>query len=365
MRSQWVDISKGFAILAVVIFHISYSYPNAKLFPVTALFGYAWHVPIFFLIGGFFIKEEKLIRPVGFIKRKIKSLYRLLLYFYIPAVLLHNVMLEIGWYDTVTDYGGKFMSEWTMGQTVKELVLSICLAGREPILGAMWFVYVLFMALCGFSLVSWAVRKVVKDDKRYEWWRLMALLLLCMFSCTASRVFDFTIPRFNNTLTAMWLIYCGYMIKNRLQWNFSNPYIMCLSVLVLYHSVTLLGWVSLNGNYYRDVLSLTITSVSALYVICYVSRRIEHGRVGTFLAWCGRDSFYIMGLHFVGFKMATYALRLFGVDCPLSALTAPAGDSIGLLVVYAVFGVLFPLVFMTVFRWCRQGFGRLFLSKNQ
>lgn len=49
MRSQWVDIAKGIAISAVVLFHISYSFPNLKLLPVTALFGYAWHVPVFSL----------------------------------------------------------------------------------------------------------------------------------------------------------------------------------------------------------------------------------------------------------------------------------------------------------------------------
>lgn len=168
IRSQWVDIAKGFAILAVVLFHINYNYPDNRLFPVTALFGYAWHVPVFFLIGGFFIKEERLVQPVGFIKGKIKSLYRLLLYFYIPAVLLHNALLDIGWYDTVTDYGGKFMSYWSATQTLKELLLAVCLAGREPILGAMWFVYVLFMALCGFSIISWMVKKAFKDEQQYE-----------------------------------------------------------------------------------------------------------------------------------------------------------------------------------------------------
>ena len=202
IRSQWVDIAKGFAILAVVLFHINYNYPDNRLFPVTALFGYAWHVPVFFLIGGFFIKEERLVQPVGFIKGKIKSLYRLLLYFYIPAVLLHNALLDIGWYDTVTDYGGKFMSYWSATQTLKELLLAVCLAGREPILGAMWFVYVLFMALCGFSLISWMVKKAFKDEQQYEWARLIILLGLCMLSCTASRLFDFTIPRFSNVITA-------------------------------------------------------------------------------------------------------------------------------------------------------------------
>ena len=103
----------------------------------------------------FFLKAEKLSSPVGFIKGKMNSLYRLLLYFYIPAVLLHNVMLNIGFYDTATNYGGKYMDYWGVGQFVKELVLVFLFAGREPILGAMWFVYVLLLAMIGLSVVSW------------------------------------------------------------------------------------------------------------------------------------------------------------------------------------------------------------------
>lgn len=52
----------------------------------------------FFVIGGFFIKEEKLVDSVSFIKRKIKTLYLPLRYFVIPAVILHNTFIDIGWY---------------------------------------------------------------------------------------------------------------------------------------------------------------------------------------------------------------------------------------------------------------------------
>lgn len=32
-------------------------------------------------------------------------------------------------------------------------------AGREPIMGAMWFVYALLFALCGYSIISYIVNK--------------------------------------------------------------------------------------------------------------------------------------------------------------------------------------------------------------
>lgn len=96
VRYRWVDIAKGFAILSVVLLHINYQFYDSKYLPLATLLGELWHVPVFFLLGGFFLKEERLLQPVSFIKGKIKSLYRLLLYFYIPAVLLHNVLLHLG-----------------------------------------------------------------------------------------------------------------------------------------------------------------------------------------------------------------------------------------------------------------------------
>lgn len=77
-------------------------------------------------------------------------MYKLLLYFYIPVVLLHNFFIRIGWYDSLTDYGGKYMGFWDLKQMISMLLQTFCFAGREPILGAMWFVYVLFLALAGF-----------------------------------------------------------------------------------------------------------------------------------------------------------------------------------------------------------------------
>ena len=49
-----------------------------------------------------------------------------------------------------------------MMEFAKQTVLAICLGGREPIVGAMWFVYVLFMALIGLSIgISPLQRKVL------------------------------------------------------------------------------------------------------------------------------------------------------------------------------------------------------------
>lgn len=356
VRYRWVDIAKGFAILSVVLLHINYQFYDSKCLPLATLLGELWHVPVFFLLGGFFLKEERLLQPVSFIKGKIKSLYRLLLYFYIPAVLLHNVLLHLGFYSQSVSYGGKLVTVYSVGKTLKELLLAVCLAGREPILGAMWFVYVLFMALCGLSIISWIVNRIIKRNENKEWVRCFVLLCLCIISCALTNLFDFTIPRFNNTITAMWLIYCGYILKNRLKLQFCNKYVCVISLFAAYHIAIISGGVSLNSNKYNDVLTLTISSVMVLYVICYFSKKIENSHIGHLLSKCGKDSFYIMGLHFLGFKIGSCILLLFGVSTDLASLTAPAGESLLLLIYYWIFAVAFSLAFMTLFRKVKNVF---------
>lgn len=241
MRQQWVDIAKGFAIIAVVLGHILFQYPTNKALPLSALLVWLWHVPVFFLIGGFFINEEKLHGSLSFIKGKFKSLYLPILYVYIPVLLLHNIFIGIGFYDTGIEYYGKYVTEWGLVDFFRNAVLALGFAGREPILGAMWFVYVLLMALCLFCLISWGLKKLFKDEKTYEYVRFIVLLSAASISCILTKIYDFTIPRANNTITAVWLIYIGMLLVKRCHLKFNNPYVAGISCVIAYQAATVWG----------------------------------------------------------------------------------------------------------------------------
>lgn len=242
-RQNWVDIAKGIAIIAVVVGHVSYSWPNSKLLPLSDLAVWLWHVPVFFMIGGFFLKEERLQQPANFIKGKLKSLYLPILYVYIPFLLLHNFFINIGFYDTGIEYYGKYVALWGIADFGKHLLAAIFFAGREPLLGAMWFVYVLFMTLTIICIGSWGLRKIGKnwDAKTYEFVRCLSFLLLAVFSCTATQVLDFTIPRFNNTLVAVWLIYVGMVLVQKTHIRFDNGIVALTCTLIGWHSAVCRG----------------------------------------------------------------------------------------------------------------------------
>ena len=349
-RLAWVDIAKGLAIAAVVLFHIEFAYPNSVLFPFSSFFGEYWHVAIFFLIAGFFIKEEKLQDCKKFIIGKVKSLYLLILYIYIPVTLLHNLFLKIGFYSTSIDYCGKYVTEWSFADYAKHIAEAVFFAGREPLLGAMWFVYVLFLALCGYSVISMLLGKVFKEGKKYDGAKLVSMILLVVISCTLTQLLGITIPRGNNVLTAIFLIYVGQNIINRYHIEFNNPYAFASSILLLWHCCTCSNNIALNSNIFDNTPLLLAASVSALYAICFISKKIQDTKLGSLISIFGNESFYIMGLQFIAFKFVTLLLNLFGFDLNLAELKAPAGTSIMLCVLYFVAGMTLPVVLVKTLR---------------
>lgn len=136
-----------------------------------------------------------------------------------------------------------------------------------------------------------------------------------------------------------------------LKLRFDNRLLAIASAVMLYEVSVMCSGVALNGNVFSDIAALLAGCVSALYLIAYIGRRIEGSMVERFMIYCERESFYIMALHFVGFKFCTMLLSMIGVDtCRLSDLQPQVGHNIPLMLTYLASGVLFPLAFMWVFR---------------
>lgn len=47
-------------------------------------------------------------------------------------------------------------------------------------------------------------------------------------------------------------------------------------------------------------------------MLYYIGKHIEKNVVGKAIAYVGKESFYVMALHFVGFKLCTLALQSIG-----------------------------------------------------
>jgi len=233
------------------------------------------------------------------------------------------------------------------------LAASVAFAGREPILAALWFAYVLFMALALLSLISFVVNRTMPDKYR-EQVRFGLIFSLALIGNVMTNLFGWTIPRFNNTLTACWLIYVGMLAYKTTSGQFNRTPIFLISAAVVYACAVLGGPVSIAANRYDNIVSLTLSSLAALYVVAYLSHRISVSRLlsplGGILSEVGRDSFSIMALHLMAFKPCTILLNGWGQNLPLGQLTAPAHNAVTYLL-YLIAGIVLPMAFIRLFRW--------------
>lgn len=233
---------------------------------------------------------------------------------------------------------------------IKHFILTIFLAGKEPIVGPMWFVYVLFMALIGLSLISWIISKITFNSQKREWICFTFLIGITIISGILSNKYGLTIRRFSNVFTAMLLIHIGWLMNKKFGLKYTNTFIAIVCAMIGFEIACMLGGVSLNGNEYKDICQLIIGGPAILYCILYFGKKIEHTFVGKAIAKIGYDSFYIMALHLTGFKLCTILIDHISGGDELSSLTPNVGDSIFLLFIYLAFGVGFPMLFMMIFR---------------
>lgn len=142
--------------------------------------------------------------------------------------------------------------------------------------------------------------------------RGIALLAMCIVAGILSNKYGLTIRRFSNTFTAMLLIYVGKIMYQKMKLSFDNGYLAIICGLIAFEVACMLGGVSLNGNEYKDILQLLVAAPAVLYIIMYIGKHIETNFVGKAIAYIGKDSFYVMALHFVGFKLCSLSLNIAG-----------------------------------------------------
>ncbi len=336
---KYIDIAKGFSMILIVMGHVQAEILSYTLWQK---FFMLFHVPIFFMISGLTIKGEKVAQTGTFIGGKLKTIYGKALLFYLPAVWLHNVFIQIGWYNAALYPGDAKHELYSMKEMLKQSVLTFFCAGREPILAAMWFVFVLFFALCGYSVLSGILHKMFRVSKRYEEVRTLLIWIAFVITAFLTHHYQFTIKRFSNVFAAIALIHTAYLIKEYVHIRFDNWAVMAISLIGLIQNMEY-GAVFMNENIYGNPVFLLSNAVFGTYFVCFIAKKIERFRWSDFFAYCGRKSFYIMALHVIGFKLLTIVLQkiypctvMIGRDTPVVTFWWEVG-------VYILAGVIFPV----------------------
>lgn len=353
-RALHIDIIKGWAMLTIIIFHCSASFfPNT----MSNIIGNPWNVPVFFIIGGFFLKMDSMEKTKDFVKGKLRRLYLPATIIYGLNVLLHNVYVYIGWYPLggVHPASGKPYELYDVKQVVVGLLKVFAAGGSgELTMGAMWFLYTLLYAFIGLVIIYTFISILTKDNsKRFQWMTIMSIFLAAI-SCVLSQKYNITISRFSTALTAMFLIWWGMIINKKWQWKYDQWWVFIIAIIIFVHCVLMhKGRMVLAHNCYQDLPMLIVGSTAAIYIWGFIGRKIENNFIGKILALMGRESLYLMAFHIIGFFICNsimVRLGFFSVSDTKGLYTFVMGNNGWFLLTYVISGVVSSFAIIYTFR---------------
>lgn len=303
-RIKWVDAAKGMAILLVVYGHalegthsnvqfnnLAYGYQHSLI--------YSFHMPLFFLLSGYFINSW-LHRPTGIaIKQKVISL----LVPYVVWSILQGVLMVAIHSKSTINRGWKTL-----------LWIPI-----EP-LDQFWFIYAMFF---GFMVIYFLWRWTHQVVPAI----LISLVVILLTS-------NNQIWQFQNIAIATFYLGVGYYFKNHIKQVFLANQWLFWGILILFITLFSIAFFYMPGLLVNPLFEIILALLGS-FVIMEIAQVIQPG----WLVFLGQTSLEIYVAHWIFLAGSRTILIHFGI--------LNAGTLVG---VTTVIGVLFPVVLYEVLK---------------
>ena len=274
-----MDIAKGIAILAVVAGH---------LYPPSTLVGrviYSFHMPLFFLISGYFIKDFN-------IRKNLKSSFKGLLIPYIVGTLLEMIAV------ICLEGGAKGLK--SAADLFLDMIGGFC---KDPVAFPMfhetwilWFLPSLFLAKIIFAVIM----KITESNKNHTTIRLIVIAILAFVAMLSPMSMNEYFPwGIEISLVALPFLLSGYMFNQ--QKLFANRFRFLIAGICFVFWVCLLCagfYIELAAHYWPGFYLAVIEGIAASFaVICFSQLADRVAVINTFFRWVGKNSLIILLAH--------------------------------------------------------------------
>lgn len=269
-RIGYIDVTKGITILLVIVGHVE-ELPN----PIKSII-YSFHMPIFFLLSGYFFKEETLQNATK------KMFHSLIIPYFVVGVFMRLCHITINYFGgnsfDYIDVLSLFGVTWKFGRGVD--LVSV---------GAIWFLVVLFWSKLYLQLVL---------RSKYSF---LLLLLLANGSIFIKLVFGVVLPfGIQQALVCSLFVYAGAICKKYGMFEKKIP-----TTAFVFFFLTAIPFaksfaVATRANSYSNgMMSIVISTIISVMVVFAVKKLCDYKCefLSNILPWCGRFSIIILAVH--------------------------------------------------------------------
>lgn len=344
IRDPFIDVAKGLGIIAIVMGHASRDINLGNVVLKVAPFVYLYHLAIFAFCSGYLFNEN--VEDFwSYISKKLRSLYKPFMIYSVLYLLTRNVFINIG-----IIAGEKY----TTSETVITFTNLLTFNSMGELVGAFWFVPMLFFAVCIYGF-TWIWTKKIQNHFFRELLRLACWVFSGCIGIYAMEnhlglLCNIQVSYLMVPILALGNYFKRYSGKKIL--NLPGLLISFIILLSVIHSD--IGLIELTG--FRIInrwLFYPVTVCGVYFCLCMAHTCSRVKFLSDKLAVAGRYSFDIMALHFLAFKLVDY------VACQVSGrqdiLSAFPHSFTRLWPVYYVAGVLLPIVIQKSICRLKQG----------
>lgn len=310
-RDEKIDIVKGLGIIFMVLRHSRAPYSDFVLL---------FHMAIFFIASGYLYNPAcaKTVKSaMGYIKKKIKSLYLPYLGYTLAFILLNNFFLKINVYTDNPKFLDGAMVETTyavLGEyyslktIIKQVVKALFFRAGTQLGGAFWFFQVLFMVQIGYTIVEFLVNKITANHTKQQLIQtaVSVALLLVGYWCFLT---GHGLYGLNRVCSVYILIHIGTMLRDysvtdriwKVLGRWGTIIISFLTLLGGYQR----GYIALDGNNIENPIFFLVMSLAGWFLLYSISDLMVEKRcfVNNGLSYISRHSVPIIALHFLCFKI--------------------------------------------------------------
>ncbi len=306
---------------------------------------YQFHMPCFFFVSGFLLKEKYLNDMTTFFKRRFKGLWWPFVKWSVIFMLLHNVFAAWHLYDNT----------YTWKDMAYKLFYIVTMTGSEQLLGGYWFLKELLYASV-ISIVALKLVHIILGRKADNGIRTGVFLTLLFLVCAyVLSVLPFKIPTIGSkTMLATSFFLAGYTYRKMLE-NQSRLWIGLMALFIV-AGVTFFFTGSMETTSWAVFPYFAVAMTGSVGVINLAG--LIKGSALKALNYVGDKTLYILTFHFIAFKLVS--LMWIGVyDLPIHRLSdfpVMSGVNMFSWIVYSIIGVIVPLGVWEVSQFMQSGF---------
>jgi len=280
-RVKYIDTAKGIAIWCIVIGHFGIWNITRTVYP--------FHVPIFFLITGYFTSKKLPLKD--FLKNKARTLLIPYAWTSIAMILLalvRNLILNEGNTKWVAWYWLRAAFYGAGGGYTEPFEI--------PSIGAIWFLWASFWG-------SVFLRIILEQKEKVR--GVLVVLLFCAGCVTAEKFFWFPFSIQAGCCATLYM-YIGYLARQVREVHHECSQEIKMVVAILAFVVYLEFFVNFEGfwlyqsQFGRGVIDV-FGSICASYVVILVSKWLEvhSSRLTAVLSFFGRYSLIVLCVHII------------------------------------------------------------------